>query len=614
MRVILVTMPWQVITMPSLPLGILHAILEREGRHEVQERYANIDWVDFMARHGEGRPGRNAYIAIENSYLHAVGDWIFSAALNGTDEKRDRQFVRYLRAQGQDSAVDLALALRPLAVPFIEELAASLAAAKPDVVGFTSTFQQNVASLAAAKALRARLPGVKLILGGSNCDGPQGPALQRAYPFLDFVVTGEGEVALPRLLAALETGGSGAGIPGVAWWDDGLQVIEAESAELVDMTTAPIPDFDAYFARAARSTVVSSMELELSIEGSRGCWWGQRHHCTFCGLTGGALTFRSKDAGQLTAEIDTLVRRHQILDIVTVDKILDLSYFETMLPALRDLGWGLRTHYEVKANLSRAQVQKLHDAKISHIEPGIESLSSGVLRLMNKGVSGPRNVRMLRDCGEINITVGWNFLYGFPGEEETSYRAVIEQLPALVHLQPPGGVGRIMLHRFSENFQAAASLFAWHRPAECYRYVYDLPEQALEDIVYRFDYAPAGLGGPVEALLQQRCADWRASYASSSLTAQLSDGRLILDDQRAGWPARRIVLEDPCALAAYLALADDLTSMGVQRVLREQGLESAEAEVAGWLQAWKQEGLVFEDEGRYVALATTAGRSAVALR
>jgi hypothetical protein len=237
-----------------------------------------------------------------------------------------------------------------------------------------------------------------------------------------------------------------------------------------------------------------------------------------------------------------------------------------------------------------------------------------VLRLMNKGVSGPRNVRMLRDCGEINITVGWNFLYGFPGEEETSYRAVIEQLPALVHLQPPGGVGRIMLHRFSENFQAAASLFAWHRPAECYRYVYDLPEQALEDIVYRFDYAPAGLGGPVEALLQQRCADWRASYASSSLTAQLSDGRLILDDQRAGWPARRIVLEDPCALAAYLALADDLTSMGVQRVLREQGLESAEAEVAGWLQAWKQEGLVFEDEGRYVALATTAGRSAVALR
>lgn len=32
----------------------------------------------------------------------------------------------------------------------------------------------------------------------------------------------------------------------------------------------------------------------LVLEGARGCWWGEKHHCTFCGLNGSLMKFRSK--------------------------------------------------------------------------------------------------------------------------------------------------------------------------------------------------------------------------------------------------------------------------------------------------------------------------------
>ncbi|MCE0447111.1 hypothetical protein LT493_30015 [Streptomyces tricolor] len=60
---------------------------------------------------------------------------------------------------------------------------------------------------------------------------------------------------------------------------------------------------------------------------------GEKHHCTFCGLNGFAMAFRAKPGERLWAEIDRLVRRHRILDVVTVDNIIDMAYSATSCPA-----------------------------------------------------------------------------------------------------------------------------------------------------------------------------------------------------------------------------------------------------------------------------------------
>src|SRR5262249_4097122 len=116
-------------------------------------------------------------------------------------------YFRFLAHNGiTDDETALIRAMRAIAPRFVEHLVAGIAATEPDVVGFTTTFQQNTASLAAARLLKRALPRVRTVFGGANCDGPQGAALHRNFPFVDYVVRGEGEAAFPALLDAIAAG------------------------------------------------------------------------------------------------------------------------------------------------------------------------------------------------------------------------------------------------------------------------------------------------------------------------------------------------------------------------------------------------------------------------
>ncbi|MBB1247355.1 RiPP maturation radical SAM protein 1, partial [Streptomyces durbertensis] len=79
------------------------------------------------------------------------------------------------------------------------------------------------------------------------------------------------------------------------------------------------PDFDAYFHRIELSSARPHLEPKLVLEGSRGCWWGEKRHCTFCGLNGSSMRFRSKEPVDFLNSIVHQSRRHQVLDVLVVD-------------------------------------------------------------------------------------------------------------------------------------------------------------------------------------------------------------------------------------------------------------------------------------------------------
>jgi radical SAM superfamily enzyme YgiQ (UPF0313 family) len=115
------------------------------------------------------------------------------------------------------------------------------------VVGFSSTFSQNVPSLLVAKLLKARAPEVTVVLGGSNCEGVMGAALHRAFPWVDVVVRGEGERVLPRVVRELLAGRPAPALPGVCRRLNGESVAEPEARETIPMGEVPEPTFDDYF-------------------------------------------------------------------------------------------------------------------------------------------------------------------------------------------------------------------------------------------------------------------------------------------------------------------------------------------------------------------------------
>ena len=210
-------------------------------------------------------------------------------------------------------------------------------------------------------------------------------------------------------------------------------------------------------------------------------------HCTFCGLNGGRMRFRSKSPARVLAELDSLRARHPGLVIGAVDNILDMSYFATLLPALVAARGDMRLFYEVKANLRKDHVRMLRDAGVRDIQPGIESLADGVLRLMRKGVSALQNIQLLKWCAELGVRPVWNVLWGLPGEDPDEYERMAALVPLLTHLPPPSNAGPVRIDRFSPLFEDPdAHGVGEVEPVEAYRHLYPFPAESVARLAYYF--------------------------------------------------------------------------------------------------------------------------------
>ncbi|SFW82330.1 RiPP maturation radical SAM C-methyltransferase [Amycolatopsis australiensis] len=600
---VVVSMPFLAADGPSIQLGLLTAIARQHGL-AARALHANLDFA--------ARIGPDYYRLLAEHRGRQLGDWLFSVAAFGAaapdpDGKLTAvlgEELSYLDSPGQ-SAADRLLLTRERDVPaFLDALADELAGVR--VVCFSSTFQQNTASFALARLLKQRDPGVVTVFGGANFDGEMGLELVRSVEWVDFAVLGEGDVAFPRLLDALVCGADPDGIPGVARrvGDEVVAVpAEAPHDRLDDL---PVPDYDEYFERAARLGLPTG-HVAIPFESARGCWWGAKHHCTFCGLNGTTMRFRAKSPSRVLAELDRQARRYRSFRFDAVDNILDPGYLGRLLPSLAGPGRDYEIFYEVKANLNRAQLKLLAQAGVTRLQPGLESLSSAVLRLMDKGVRAAQNVNLLRWARYYGIAVAWNILWGFPGETAGEYAAQAAVVPHLHHLQPPAGANRLWLERFSPLFtQPGRFPLKSRRPEPSYRYVYPATTD-IGRIAYFFDYEPEHeLPPEVYTPLRDAVAAWSAAWQADPLPALVyrsAPGLLRIHDGRQ--PGRHGTHTFHDALAAiYLACVDrPRTAVAVHR---ELGLPVRVSAVEDAFRRFAERGLMFLDGNLALSLALPA--------
>ncbi|MFF7845087.1 RiPP maturation radical SAM C-methyltransferase [Streptomyces ossamyceticus] len=611
MRVLLLNMPWSPIDLPSLALGILkRSVDERVPGATCEVLHANLEFTDWITERTEFSAEDYEYFAL-SSYFLGCGDWVFSSALYDDPAWKTAEFTEVMTGKLRASRMRMSKQLHEIVPEFVEEIARRVADLAPDVVGLTSTFQQNTAALAAARHIKRLAPGIVTVMGGANCDAEQGAAVHRNFPFVDFVVRGEGEEAFPRLLQALQQAPEApssalADIPGLCHRADGVSVANPMPTGPMPPSAILPPDYSGYFERLAASVARNWVEPKLVVEGARGCWWGEKHHCTFCGLNGSFMQFRSKSPDTFYQEIMDLAERHRVLDMYVVDNILDMRYLSTVLPRIIDSGYDLRMHIEIKANMRRPQLQVLADAGLIYVQPGIESLNSRVLDLMDKGVSGCQNVRMLRDAAETGLSVSWNYLHGFPGETAEDYEPVIGQLPALEHLNPPVDLSaRIAIERFSPYFNRPELGFTGLRPEEHYLFTYDLPEEELHDLAYVFQAPERGIGSATVNRLNDAISAWKKHHTDARLTHTDLDDEIVLVSRRHSFDWRTLRLTDPFAVAAFRLLDQPHSPKALHRKLTADPAfgDRTARDVQDLLTEWTAKGVAFTDAGQYVHIA-----------
>jgi ribosomal peptide maturation radical SAM protein 1 len=426
--------------------------------------------------------------------------------------------------------------------------------------------------------------------------------LHEQFPFIDVVCSGEADVSFPAVVRALRQGTDLRSIRGIVYRENGRARSTGPADLVTDLDGLPPPDYEDFLAALGASPVGVDVTPQLLLETSRGCWWGEKNHCTFCGLNGGTMAFRSKSAERVIAEVTRLQERYGAGGISVVDNILDMRYFTTLLPLLERRHTRVNLFYEVKANLTRARVRQLADAGIAHIQPGIESLSDHVLELMRKGTTALQNIQLLKWCREYGIRPEWNFLYGFPGETAADYEAMLPLIDAIRFLDPPSAYGPIRLDRFSPYHDDPGSFGMTNvRPQAPYRYLYpEAPHLARIAYYFDFDYAdgrvPVQYAEAALAHVQQwmdtgpQGGVWLvgAGHDGITLVRQAADGRRHSFAFR-DWQADVYTGADSAhSLSRLTHLADPRASAD---------------EVRDFLASCVAQGLMVHTEDRYLSLA-----------
>jgi len=439
------------------------------------------------------------------------------------------------------------------------------------------------------------------VMGGANCEATMGVETVRQFPFVDAVVSGEADNVFADLALQVTGRAPRTALPGVitqATVAAPAAGSPAPTAPAVrDLDALPYPDYTDFFDQFARSRFGPRWQPSVFVETSRGCWWGERMHCTFCGLNGETMAYRSKSAPRALAELTHLADTYPECDIQVVDNILDLKYFKTLLPELAERKLNVSLFYETKSNLKKDQVRLLRDAGVMTIQPGIESFSDRVLKQMKKGVSGLQNIQLLKWCKEIGIHPIWNFLIGFPQECPDDYFEMAGLTTQVCHLPRPAGVSVIRLDRFSPNFNEAGQLgFTRLRPLPFYEFLYDLPEAARTNLAYYFAYdykVPQNVARYADPLVRSVHA-WKTTWRNAELVSVDLDDRLFVFDTRprSAAPVSMLTGEDRRLYLACDAIAD-----GSQ--LEPQGGRR--------LNAMAERGLMLRDGAKYLSLAVPLG-------
>jgi ribosomal peptide maturation radical SAM protein 1 len=459
--ILFLQMPWATGQRPSIALGILSELC-REKSVPVQTFYPNLDMAAVVGFETAGRMSNERLIYGVSEHIFAVD--IFGREALGSEDYLDA----VANTMRRDSAVhgwkskfaDVAYLryLRDDAVPrFLDAVERRVMDVAPDVIGFTATFNQVMSSLALAARLKKRRPEIQIIAGGACFDDEMGIEYHRALPhIINHVFLGEAEESFREYLSRIKVGAATDAIPGVTYVQGG-EVHVTRGHHLKDMNQSPSPDYDAFFAekeRMERETgLVFNIEY-LPFESSRGCWWGEKNQCTFCGINPDLMGFRAKDIDTVIRDIVTLSMRYGVVKFTATDWIISRWHCDELFRRLKELDLDLEIFYEVRADMKKAQLKAMKEAGVVTVQPGIESLSTPLLQLMKKGTTSLRHIQFIRWCKELGIDLSYNILAGFPDEKEEWYYDMARLIPKLGHLQPPlNNVTLIEMHRFAPLYE-----------------------------------------------------------------------------------------------------------------------------------------------------------------
>jgi len=432
--VLLISMPFAAIEIPSMPLAVLEGYL-KERDVPIKTRHLYLKAAEFYGLYNYNfliyppNDSHNAQIAFSK--------YVLPEHRNNNVEKfkefyikkiaRDRNIEQMFSFEQYEERTD----------QFYQWTLDNVDWVPYDIIGFTLNYGQLLPSLAVAKKIKELWPEKKIIFGGSRTVGDLGIGVLKAFPYIDFIVSGDGEDALYRLASEYSHYQS---IPGLIY-RSGNEIIWNKSESMIDLNNLPIPTYEQFYNDLAETSdqikqYFTHFRGRLPIEISRGCWWNK---CTFCNLNIQHQQYREKHVDRIIEEIKTLSKQYKMLRFQIIGNTLPKENYRILLEKIVELEKPFTFFAEARAGqLTSEDYTLLREAGFTEIQTGIESFSSHYLKKMNKGTRVIDNIAALKFCMENGIVNKYNLIVNYPNEDPVDFEETKKTINMIKsYLDPP---------------------------------------------------------------------------------------------------------------------------------------------------------------------------------
>jgi anaerobic magnesium-protoporphyrin IX monomethyl ester cyclase len=307
-----------------------------------------------------------------------------------------------------------------------DEIAEHLENSRPHVVATTAYTASVIDALALLRLAKEIDPCTITVLGNVHATFCYEEIFKTEGDVVDYIVRGEGEHTLPKLLDCLNEGDDPSKVEGIVFRRDG-GVWVTPKAPYIDDLDLLTPAWDLvqwpiYTYRAkhgARLAVVSS---------SRGC----QQQCSFCSQQlFWSRSWRARSPENFVNELEMLHYRFGVEVAMLSDEIptLDRQRWERILSLMINRQVPVKLLMETRVDdILRDEdiMESYREGGVEHIYVGVEAGSQSILDLFKKDTLVGQSKRAIELINGADIVSETSFVLGLPDESADSIAATVE--------------------------------------------------------------------------------------------------------------------------------------------------------------------------------------------
>lgn len=303
---------------------------------------------------------------------------------------------------------------------------------KPDVVGVSCLWTADYPNAKKISEIVKEIDNIPVIFGGSHTTALPEEVLSNQT--IDYVVIGEGEVALPRLLEHMGNKNSLSKIDGIGYKENGNICINAINEYVSNLDQLPFPArhlflMDKYLTSKNVHNYVFKRQPQIQMITSRGC----PLDCTFCtihSIWGKKVRFRSPE--NVVDEIEFLVKEYRVREIHFEDDNISINrermqkICEEIIRRKLDITWtapnGMYAH-----TLDRDLLKIMKKSGCYRVSLGIENGNQDFLKkILHKALNLNKVKSVVKDLRDLKIESTGFFILGIPGETKATMEETLK--------------------------------------------------------------------------------------------------------------------------------------------------------------------------------------------